>query len=83
MSLNKNNFWIIFLLFLPLLSAQGQIEKDSILTENLDEVVVTATRTIRQLSSLPLPVTLVPKKQIERSGSPVSTKSSMNKRELS
>ncbi len=68
MSLNKNNFWIIFLLFLPLLSAQGQIEKDSILTENLDEVVVTATRTIRQLSSLPLPVTLVPKKQIERSG---------------
>ena len=68
MSLNKNNFWIIFLLFLPLLSAQGQIEKDSILTENLDEVVVTATRTVRQLSSLPLPVTLVPKKQIERSG---------------
>nr|WP_299073136.1 TonB-dependent receptor [uncultured Allomuricauda sp.] len=42
--------------------------KDSILVENLDEVVVTATRTIRQLSSLPLPVTLIPKKQLQRTG---------------
>ncbi|WP_422860933.1 TonB-dependent receptor plug domain-containing protein [Flagellimonas sp. S174] len=69
MSLNKNNYLIIFLLLTCSgLLAQEELKKDSILTENLDEVVVTATRTIRQLSSLPLPVTLIPKKQIERSG---------------
>ncbi|MEP5272574.1 TonB-dependent receptor plug domain-containing protein, partial [Maribacter dokdonensis] len=41
---------------------------DSILSQELDEVIVTATRTARQLSSLPLPVTLVGKKQIIKSG---------------
>lgn len=41
---------------------------DSILSQQLDEVIVTATRTERQLSSLPLPVTLVGKKQIIKSG---------------
>ncbi len=69
MSLNKNNCLIIFSLFLWVaLSAQKKREKDSILTENLGEVVVTATRTVRQLSSLPLPVTLIPQKQITNSG---------------
>ncbi|MBE7629746.1 TonB-dependent receptor [Tenacibaculum piscium] len=34
----------------------------------LDEVVVTATRTERQLSSLPMPVTLISKKQLQKSG---------------
>ncbi|MDF4203368.1 TonB-dependent receptor [Maribacter sp. SA7] len=42
--------------------------QDSILSQHLDEVIVTATRTKRQLSSLPLPVTLVGKKQIIKSG---------------
>ena len=42
---------------------------DSIVTEKLKEVILTATRTPRQLSSLPLPVTLVSKKTIQRSGS--------------
>ena len=41
---------------------------DSIVSQELDEVIVTATRTARQLSSLPLPVTLVGKKQIIKSG---------------
>lgn len=69
MSLNKNNCLIIFSLFLTWgLTAQKSTEKDSILTENLDEVVVTATRTVRQLSSLPLPVTLISQKQLERTG---------------
>ncbi|MGX1931096.1 TonB-dependent receptor plug domain-containing protein [Flagellimonas sp. 2504JD4-2] len=71
MSLNKNNIAFIFSCLIALgLSAQENpsLEKDSILTENLDEVVVTATRTIRQLSSLPLPVTLIPKKQLEQTG---------------
>ncbi|PRX56045.1 TonB-dependent receptor plug domain-containing protein [Flagellimonas meridianipacifica] len=69
MSLNKNNYLIIFFFMCSLgLWAQVESKNDSILTENLDEVVVTATRTVRQLSSLPLPVTLIPKKQIARSG---------------
>ncbi len=69
MSLNKNNFLIIFFLLGGiLLSAQSPQEKDSIVTERLEEVVVSATRTVRQLSSLPLPVTLISQKQIVRTG---------------
>nr|WP_299170219.1 TonB-dependent receptor [uncultured Allomuricauda sp.] len=71
MSLNKNNIPFIFFLVITIgVKAQERpsIQKDSILVENLDEVVVTATRTIRQLSSLPLPVTLIPKKQLEQTG---------------
>lgn len=45
-----------------------QVPVDTTKTTKLDEVVITATRTARQLSSLPLPVTLVPKKQIIQSG---------------
>ncbi|AXT62674.1 TonB-dependent receptor [Aquimarina sp. AD10] len=41
---------------------------DSTKVTEIDEVVLTATRTARQLSSLPLPVTLVTKKNITRSG---------------
>ncbi len=69
MSLNKKNLAIYFSFFFGMvLHAQESQPKDSILTENLGEVVVTATRTVRQLSSLPLPVTLIPQKQISRSG---------------
>ncbi|MCL6293613.1 TonB-dependent receptor plug domain-containing protein [Jejuia spongiicola] len=45
------------------------IATDSSKTENLDEVIITATRTIRQLSSLPLPAQIISKKDIERSNS--------------
>lgn len=41
---------------------------DTIVSQTLDEVIVTATRSRRQLSSLPLPVTLVGKKKIIQSG---------------
>ena len=41
---------------------------DSTATEKLEEIVLTATRTERQLSSLPLPVTLISKKNIVQSG---------------
>lgn len=53
-------------------SVYGQKEKkakDSVRVEKLEEVVVTATRTIRQLSSLPMPVQLVSKVDIKRSNS--------------
>lgn len=42
-----------------------EIIKDSLVIEDLDEVIVTATRTERQLSSLPLPAQLVSKKEIK------------------
>lgn len=41
---------------------------DSTKVNELEEVILTATRTERQLSSLPLPVTLVSKKKILQSG---------------
>lgn len=69
MSLNKNNFIAFFLIFFSVFAHSQETEsKDSILVEDLDEVVVTATRTERQLSSLPLPVTLIQKKQLQRTG---------------
>lgn len=71
MSLNKNYFVLFFLCFFSVFSrAQEEYleAQDSILTQDLDEVVVTATRTIRQLSSLPLPVTLIRQKQLAQSG---------------
>ncbi|MGB5820247.1 MAG: TonB-dependent receptor [Saonia sp.] len=43
-------------------------EKDSLEIQRLNEVIVTATRTQRQLSSLPLPVTLIAKKQLQQTG---------------
>lgn len=39
-------------------------EKDTILTENLEEVIVTATRTARQLSAVPLPAQIITNKEI-------------------
>ncbi|MEL6485302.1 MAG: TonB-dependent receptor plug domain-containing protein, partial [Bacteroidota bacterium] len=60
---------MILIALIPLgTSAQYESPSDSILTENLDEVVVTATRTLRQLSSLPLPVTLISQKQLQQTG---------------
>ncbi|MEM6685132.1 MAG: TonB-dependent receptor [Bacteroidota bacterium] len=68
MSLSKNNFWIYFLMMMiGITSAQQtqQVENDSITTEALDNVVITATRTKRQLSSLPLPANIVSKKDLK------------------
>lgn len=45
-----------------------EIKKDTIEATKLDEVILTATRTARQLSSLPLPVTLISKEKIIESG---------------
>tara|TARA_R110002020_G_scaffold117986_1_gene269685 strand:- start:88211 stop:90298 length:2088 start_codon:yes stop_codon:yes gene_type:complete len=51
----------------PIVHSQGK-DPDSTLTTQLKEVVLTATRTERQLSSLPLPVTLITKQTINQSG---------------
>ncbi|MBQ4821702.1 TonB-dependent receptor [Aquimarina sp. MMG016] len=63
---------VIFFLILKstLYSQEVFIKKtsDSLSSQQLEEVVISATRTERQLSSLPLPVTLISKSQIVRSG---------------
>ena len=43
----------------------AQILNDSISTKSLDEVIITGTKTNRQLSSLPLPVKLISKNEIK------------------
>jgi outer membrane receptor for ferrienterochelin and colicins len=72
MILNNKYFGIYFLFFI-LSYTQAQetkkIENDSSKIEKLNEVLVTATRTIRQLSSLPLPAQIVSKKDIKQSNS--------------
>ncbi len=55
---------IVFLLSL-LISFVGFSQEDNERTEDLDEVVITATRTLRQLSSLPLPAQMISKKEIK------------------
>ena len=71
LGMNLNN--VLTLVFTVLFGAhtfgqENEVEKDSVHTQALDEVIVTATRTQRQLSSLPLPVTLISKKQLQKTG---------------
>ncbi|WP_370391941.1 TonB-dependent receptor plug domain-containing protein [uncultured Winogradskyella sp.] len=69
MSLNKNNLTLYFLIFFNGL-AFGQVQQerknDSIVVEQLEPVLITATRTLRQLSSVPLPAQVISKKDIDR-----------------
>ncbi|MBU2995287.1 TonB-dependent receptor [Cellulophaga baltica] len=69
MNLNKNNCIFILCLFLNYILLAQTVKSDSTEIKQLDEVVITATRTIRQLSSLPLPVQIISKKDIESSNS--------------
>ncbi|AUC15204.1 outer membrane receptor protein [Tenacibaculum sp. SZ-18] len=64
-----NKFLRMSCLFYGVMSFSQDFQKktDSI-HDDLDEVIVTATRTKRQLSSLPMPVTLISKKQILQTG---------------
>ncbi|MGJ8591667.1 MAG: TonB-dependent receptor plug domain-containing protein [Aquaticitalea sp.] len=66
MSLNKNYYLLFFLLFLSVISFSQEMLNDSTKTEALEEVIVSATRTVRQLSSLPLPAQIVSKKEIQQ-----------------
>ena len=67
MFLNKVLRILIVISIIPSFSQENR-KKDS-LDNKLDEVIVTATRTKRQLSSVPMPVTLISKKQIFQTGS--------------
>jgi len=69
MFLNKKYLFIYFSLFFIVSYSQKKkdTEKDSIKIEKLDEVIITATRTLRQLSSLPLPAQIISNKDIKSS----------------
>jgi outer membrane receptor for ferrienterochelin and colicins len=56
-------------LFLLAWSGYGQSTADTLNNRELDEVVVTATRTEREMGALPMPVTVVGKAQIKSIGS--------------
>lgn len=61
---------VILLLWYPhLLWAAGRSVEDTLPAKGLDEVIVTATRTERRMGSLSVPVTLVSREVIRRSGS--------------
>ncbi|EAR13714.1 outer membrane receptor for transport of vitamin B, putative [Polaribacter irgensii 23-P] len=49
-------------------SQNTAVIKDTLTLHTLDEIVVTATRTMRQLSTVPMPVILISKKQIQNTG---------------
>lgn len=68
---NRCLFIYFTLFFTASLFSQQEITalKDSVKTESLEEVIITATRTIRQLSSLPLPAQIISQKDIQRSNS--------------
>jgi len=57
------------LIFSGKLYAQSIISTDSLKTKELDEVVVTATRSERMMGALPMPVSLIAKMQIKAMGS--------------
>lgn len=66
-----NRLFVIqfIIVFTSSFATAQMIKRDSIKINELDEIIVTATRTVRQLSSLPMPVTLISKKQIKNTGS--------------
>ena len=68
MILNKKYFCIyLSIFFISALSSQEQkdIETNQTKTEHLEEILITATRTVRQLSSLPLPAQIISKKELK------------------
>ncbi len=69
MNLNKKEKLFYFLVFFSLAIYSQNAkhnEADTTKVESLAEIIVSATRTYRQLSSLPLPVQLISKQEIEQ-----------------
>jgi outer membrane receptor for ferrienterochelin and colicins len=60
--------YVIVILLTPLLTV-AQPGKDTTFDRQLEEVVVTATRSERKLSSVTVPTTIIPQKVIRQSGS--------------
>jgi outer membrane receptor for ferrienterochelin and colicins len=64
----KKGFYIIVILCSAGVFAQEKQNNECMKTKQLEEVVVTATRTERQLSSLPLPTSIITSAAISRAG---------------
>lgn len=66
--MQMRNLLIISMSFLTIMLGHSQEDnttvRDTVLIQKLDEVIVTATRTVRQLSSLPLPAQIISKKEL-------------------
>lgn len=60
---------VLFLFTSFAVIGQELTKTDSVVNKNLDEIVVTATRSERQMGALPMPVSVVSKKQIQQMGS--------------
>ena len=60
-----NYYNLLIILFFSTFFCSAQVYNDSISTKSLDEVIVTGTKTKRQLSSLPLPAKLISKNEID------------------
>ena len=63
----KLSFFIVCVCFFQILKAQQTY--DTLNTNILDEVIISATKTLRQLSTLPLPAKLISKEEIIKSNS--------------
>jgi len=62
----KNKFWLLFLIApVGLISAQSYEQLNPEIEKILNEVVITATKTKRQLSTTTVPVALIQSKDIE------------------
>ncbi len=59
----RSYLFLLFILFQSIAFCQ-EVQKDSVEVKQLEEVVITATKTYRQLSSLPMPVQLISKKEV-------------------
>ena len=63
----RNDFLLIIFSFLPIIDIPAQ-NIDSLKTYELDPIIFSATKTERQLSSIPLSATIIQKNEIELSG---------------
>jgi len=64
--IKMRNLFVLSLFVLIVFSGNAQLQTtDSTEVNELDEVIITATRTLRQLSSLPLPAQIVSSKEIK------------------
>jgi outer membrane receptor for ferrienterochelin and colicins len=66
--MNMTNKQLLFCLSLLSFTAQAQ-QQDTLKGKDIEEVVVTATRSEKMLSTVPMPVTIITKSQIQQMGS--------------
>jgi len=71
MFLNRILMILFFSISFTFFCQKKEVKKDSVKINELSEVVITAKRAVRQLSSLPMHVTLTFKEQIQKTVSTI------------